>query len=144
MRVALLLLPMLSLVVGCSPSGTGMPGGTGRGQPVRPTIPEAKDVTRVRVVPNSNLLPGHIPAIDYKEREKIEEVLGWLRRVDWSQKPGDITRMDLPPLSLMELFLNDGSTLQFSLTTHGIIYKDWLWGADIEGLNAMAKKLGAA
>src|SRR4051812_32903677 len=98
---------------------SGSSGGGNSGSSPGPVIPKAKDVKRIRIVPKKNLLPGKIPAVDVTEQDKIEELLGWLRGVDWSKKPGDIRTMDLPPLSPMDVFLKDDTTLRFSLVPGG-------------------------
>jgi hypothetical protein len=123
----------VGLLLACLASAcdrTSVPG-TARGhRPVRPDLPAAADVARVRIIPQVTLPSGAWPKELLARPEDIAEVVAWLRGIDWAAQPFDISKAELPPVSRLILEKRDGSTLELGLVDRGIIYRGWDWPAD--------------
>ena len=138
MRPALplgMIIGLVGLTTGCNrdPAAPGQSG-------TRPSLPDASEITCVRIVPQSDPKAGVWPENALSEAGPIGEFVAWLRGIDWSKSPGDIRRMDLPPVSQLILDKRDGTTLVFGLLDTGIIYREGLWSVNTQPLKAIFKK----
>jgi hypothetical protein len=132
---------LTAAAIGCGSSPANpLPGG---GVDRRPAIPDAGDVTEVRIEPQVSLKQGYWPENRLTDAGPIGEVIAWLNGIDWSKQPTDIRRADLPPLSQLILTRRDKATQKFGLIDRGIIATPWLWTADTDRLKMIFKKAAA-
>jgi hypothetical protein len=119
---------------------TSAPGAARGHRLVRPELPAAADVARVRIIPQVTLPSGAWPKELLTQPEEVAEVLAWLRGIDWDAEPFDVSKADMPPVSRLTLEKRDGAELDFAPVDGGIIYRGWDWRADTEKLKDILRK----
>lgn len=131
----------------------GQPAATGQDKP-KPdplvVLPEAKEITEIRVIGNELFPAGPVDAkkkIDLKLTKvgQLKPVLDWLTAIDWdSSKAEDITKLKLvAELSIVGKIVitkKDKTSQRFDLQSDFIIEGNHRWKADAKKLDAAIKQ----
>jgi hypothetical protein len=109
-------------------------------------IPDSSDVSQVTVdilegLPAGGRYPGAPFQLALRDGPDVNQVLDWLRGIDWTQEGADVATMDLPLDGAMEITQRDGALLEFSLTQGGIVFERRLRNADTGRLEQIINRL---